>query len=66
VIYVWIYLYKNEFNNKFRAKINCRSQKLQIVVSNRINSTSKINSPLNHPNILIKLLLQPLESLLPL
>jgi hypothetical protein len=63
--YVWIYLCKSGFNNKFNAKINCKSQKLQIVASSRINSTSKINSSLNHPNML-KSLLQPLESLLSL
>lgn len=39
-------------NNKFKAKINCRSQKLQILTSSKINFTSKINSPLNHPNML--------------
>jgi hypothetical protein len=61
----YIYLYKSGFNNKFKTKINCRSQKLQIVASNVINSTKKINSPLNHPNIL-KSLLRPRESLLAL
>jgi hypothetical protein len=67
VIYIWIYLCKSGYSNKFKAKINCRSQKLQIVASSRINSTStnKINSPLIHPNML-KSLLQLLESLLTL
>jgi len=46
-----------------RLKINSKNQKLQIVSLSRINSTNKINSILNHPN-LIKPFLEPLKSLL--
>jgi len=57
-----MYLCKSGFINEFKTKINCRSQKLQIVASSGITSINKINSTLNHPNI-IKSILQPLESL---
>ena len=45
-----MYLCKSGFINEFKDKINCKSQKLQIVTSRRINSTRKINSTLNNPN----------------
>ena len=61
MLFVWIYLCKSEFSNKFKPKINCRSQKAKVIVSSRINSTSKINYNLNHPNI-IKSIPQSLES----
>jgi len=38
-----MYICKSGFIDEFKAKVNCRSQKLQIVASSRINSTSKIN-----------------------
>jgi len=41
---------KSGFSNNFKAKINCKSPKLQILASNRINSISKINCTLNHLN----------------
>lgn len=34
------------------VKINCRSQKLQILVSSKINYIDKINSSLNYPNMI--------------
>lgn len=58
-----MFFYKSGFNNKFKARIHCRSQKLRIVASSKINSTRKINSTLNHLNI-IKSILKPIESLL--
>lgn len=61
MVFVWIYLCKSEFSNKFKPKINCRSQKLQVIDSSRINSTREINYNLNHPNI-IKSIPQSLES----
>ena len=54
-------MHKSGFNNKFKAKINCRSQKLQILASGRINSTRNINSPSNNPNM-IKLSLLTLQN----
>ena len=44
-----MYSCKSGFNNNFKAKINCKSQKLQILASNRINSTSKINCTFKSP-----------------
>lgn len=40
---------KSEFYNKFKAKINRKSQKQQILNSCGINFTNKINHPLNPP-----------------
>jgi len=54
---------KSEFYNKFKAKINHRSQKQQILNPYRINFTSKINYPLNPPNKIYSIL-QPIESIL--
>jgi len=65
---------KSEFYNKFKAcfkkkiikaKINCRSQKQQLLNSCRINFTSKINYPLNLHNMIYSIL-QPIESILAL
>jgi len=52
MIYVWMNLCKIYFKYKFKSKINCRRQKLQILTSRRIKSTSKINSSLNHLNMI--------------
>jgi hypothetical protein len=38
-------------NNKFQCKNHTKSQKLQIIVSSRINSGGRINSALKYPNI---------------
>ena len=46
-----MYLYKSGFLNIFKVKMNCRSQKLTILPSSKINSTNEINSLLNHPNM---------------
>lgn len=51
IVYVSMYLYKNEFDFKFKHKINCRSQKLQNIDS------SIINSLLNCPNMINSILL---------
>ena len=54
---------KVDLEMNLRLKSIVKVKKLKIVVSNRINSTSKINSTLNHPNI-VKSILESLESLL--
>lgn len=33
MIYVWTYSYTSGLNNKFKTKINCESQKIQILAS---------------------------------
>jgi len=50
IICVLMYLCKSEFNNKFKIKVNCKSQNIQIALISltKINSTNKINYHLNH------------------
>jgi len=62
MISIEINLSNGGFDDKFKSKINCNSQKIHIISSIWINSTSKFNSPLNHLSI-IKSNLPPLESL---
>jgi hypothetical protein len=51
IIYVLIHSYKSGLNNKFKAKINCRSQKLQILPLSRIIFEWKINSTREYSNL---------------
>jgi hypothetical protein len=44
MIYVLIYIFKSELNNKFECKNLFFNLKLQFLVLNRINSKGKINS----------------------